>query len=296
MHRSFPKAETAAALGVRPLRWEAVAGRGYGRNTTRWRVELDGGRRAFAKVALDDVAAEWLRREHLVYSTVDAPFMPSLLGWHDDGRTLLLIEDLGDALWPPPWSRSRIDRVLQTLGTLRRTPPPAGLPSLEASRSELDGWPAVAADPRPLLGTGLCSAEWLEACLAPLAEASAAARLDGDDLLHLDVRSDNLCFVRGDVRLVDWNWACVGNGVLDVVAWLPSLRLEGGPEPWEVAGDTGGLSALIAGFFASRAGLPPPPTAPTVRDFQRRQAVVALGWAALELGLDPPDAAVGSTA
>jgi hypothetical protein len=62
---------------------------------------------------------------------------------------------------------------------------------------------------------------------------------------------------------------------------------EGGPEPWEVVADSGGLAALIAGFFASRAGLPPPPTAPTVREFQRRQAEVALPWAARELGLSP---------
>jgi hypothetical protein len=51
--------------------------------------------------------------------------------------------------------------------------------------------------------------------------------------------------------------------------------------------DSRGLAALIAGFFASRAGLPPPATAPTVREFQRRQAGIALPWAARELGLDP---------
>jgi hypothetical protein len=79
----------------------------------------------------------------------------------------------------------------------------------------------------------------------------------------------------------------VGNALLDVVAWLPSLRLEGGPEPWEVVPDSRGLAALVAGFFASRAGLPAPATAPTVREFQRRQAEIALPWAARELGLDP---------
>jgi hypothetical protein len=85
--------------------------------------------------------------------------------------------------------------------------------------------------------------------------------------------------------MVDWNVACVGNPLSDLVAWLPSLRLEGGPDPWQVVGDSQGLAPLIAGYFASRAGLPAPATAPRVRPFQRRQAEIALPWAARELGL-----------
>jgi hypothetical protein len=77
--------------------------------------------------------------------------------------------------------------------------------------------------------------------------------------------------------------------LLDVVAWLPSLRLEGGPEPWELVPDSGGLAALVVGFFAGRAGLPAPPTAPDVRRFQFRQAQVALPWVARELDLPPPE-------
>jgi len=82
------------------------------------------------------------------------------------------------------------------------------------------------------------------------------------------------------------NLACTGNGAFDVVCWLPSLHLEGGLAPWEVLPDAGDLAAVIAGFFASRAGLPPPSGAPTVREFQRAQA--CLPWAARELGLPAP--------
>jgi hypothetical protein len=276
-----------AAAGAAPLAWHPVEGGGYGRNTSRWRVELADGRRAFVKAALDDLAAGWLRQEHRVYASVAAPFMPGLIGWHDDDSTVLLIEDLGDAFWPPPWTHEQIETVLATLELVRATPPPDGLPALEDLREVLDGWPTIAADPAPFLSTGVCSAEWLEAALPRLAEASASCALTGGELLHLDVRSDNLCFRDDLVKLVDWNLACVGNGLVDVVAWLPSLRLEGGPEPWDVIADSGGLASLIAGFFAARAGLPPPPTAPTVREFQRRQAEVALPWAARELGLPP---------
>lgn len=287
MPRTFPATEVAAAVGAAPARHEPVVGGGYGTNTAKWRVELEDGRRAFVKLALDEAAAAWLRDEHRVYSAVRGTFIPDLLGWHDeDERTLLVIEDLGEAYWPPPWSPAQVDDVRAALGALHATAPPPGLPRLADLRANED-WTDVGADPAPLLSTGLCTATWLEAALPLLQEASAAAELDGDAFLHRDVRSDNLCFDGGRVLLVDWNLAAVGNPLYDVVAWLPSLHLEGGSAPWDLLPETGGLSALIAGFFASRAGLPPPPTAPTVRDFQRRQAAVALPWAARELGLPP---------
>ena len=142
--------------------------------------------------------------------------------------------------------------------------------------------------PEPLLATALCSPAWLDQALPTLVQASEQADLGGGDLLHFDVRSDNLCFVAGRALLIDWNLACSGNGRFDVAFWLPSLRLEGGPEPWEVLPDAGALAAAVAGFFAARAGLPAPSGAPTVRDFQRAQAAVALPWAARELGLPTP--------
>ena len=102
------------------------------------------------------------------------------------------------------------------------------------------------------------------------------------------MRSDNLCLVGRRAILVDWNLACRGNGRFDVAFWLPSLQLEGGPAPWEILPGAGGLAAAVAGFFSARAGLPPPAGAPTVREFQRAQAAVALSWAARELGLAIP--------
>jgi phosphotransferase family enzyme len=285
--RSFPRAEVEAALAVAATRWQPLPSGGYGTNSAHWRVELANGLSAFVKVALDDTSADWLRDEHHVYAGVRGSFMPELLGWHDEGRTVLVLEDLVDAHWPPPWREGDVEAVLETLELVAATRS-AGLPALEELRERLNGWEDVVADPEPLLSTGLASREWLTAALPRLGEAAATCDLSGDALLHLDVRSDNLCMRDGRVLLVDWNLACVGNPLLDVVAWLPSLRLEGGPDPSEVVADSHGLAALIAGFFAGRAGLPPPPTAPTVREFQLRQAQVALPWAARELDLPPP--------
>ena len=288
MPKSFPAAEVALAAGAVPVGRSEIHGGGYASNTVRWRVELDDGRAVFVKLALDDMAAGWLRDEHRLYSTLEASFLPELVGWHDDeATTFLVLEDLSDAHWPPPWLEGHIDEVLSALEALARTRAPPGLPALDDLRERLNGWELVADDPEPLLSTGLCSRAWLGAALPRLRETAATCDLSGDSLVHLDVRSDNLCLRDGGVLFVDWNLACAGNPLIDLVGWLPSLRLEGGPEPSELVPESGGLAALIAGYFASRAGLPTPPTAPRVRPFQRAQAEIALPWAVRELDLPP---------
>jgi hypothetical protein len=71
----------------------------------------------------------------------------------------------------------------------------------------------------------------------------------------------------------------------DIAASLPSLRLEGGPEPEEILTGGGGFAAALAGLLGSRVGLPPLPTAPQVCEAQRAQLEVALAWASRELDL-----------
>ena len=124
-----------------------------------------------------------------------------------------------------------------------------------------------------------------------LSAASAGAHVDGDRLLHFDVRSDNLCFRDGRAVLIDWNFACVGEPVFDVAAWLPSLHAEGGPPPEQVletSDEVAAIASLLAGYFGWRGAHPGIPQAPHVRPLQRRQASTALPWAARALGLPPP--------
>jgi hypothetical protein len=280
----------AHAAGSRPVAWESIpAGATPNR---RWVVKLARGTTAFVKAAVDGRTAEWLRDEYRVYSQVRRAFIPELIGWDDDGRLpLLVIEDLSHAFWPPPWSETTIDTVRSGLREVRNTRPPAGLPRLDEAwpRWAGPGWQAVAADPGPFLSLEMCSPAWLDAALPTLMEAAADAVLAGDALVHFDVRSDNLCISRGRAVFVDWNWASIGNPVADVVAWLPSLHAEGGPPPDELAPDGAAeLAALLAGYWAANAGLPPIPRARRVRPLQLAQLQVALPWTARCLGLPPP--------
>ena len=277
-------------LGARPISTRRVSHQGC-TPTERFVVALPDGATAFIKAAVSERTAGDLRREHFIYTQVRGPFMPQFLGWRDDGALpILLIENLEDAFWPPPWTRGHIETVQRTLSQVAATPAPPGLDSLETVRDELSGWRRVADDPRPFLSLQLCSARWLEAALPALLAASDAAVLEGDALLHIDVRSDNLCLRNEQAALIDWNHAARGNALVDVVGWLPSLHDEGGPAPDEIVGDEGAdITALLTGYFASRAGLPPVSDAPRVRPLQLRQLAVALPWAARVLSLPPPD-------
>ena len=182
---------------------------------------------------------------------------------------MLLLEDLSPAYWPPPWDGELIERVLLTLDRVAATDPPAHLPDLERQRPFLSGWRGVEADPIPFLGLELASPGWLEGALPELANGSDRAVLSGSSLVHFDVRSDNLAFLPDRTVLVDWSDPAVGNPLLDIVGWLPSLSTEGGPRPDQILGpEATELAALVAGYFAFQAGLPPPPTAPTVRAIQ----------------------------
>ena len=97
--------------------------------------------------------------------------------------------------------------------------------------------------------------------------------LSGGAFVHLDVRSDNICIADGRAKLVDWNWASVGNPRVDFAFWLASVSLEGGPSPAELMPDAGDLTgAVVSGFFAPIAGLPPPEGAPKVRSVQLAQS------------------------
>jgi hypothetical protein len=271
------------ALGSRPVRYEQRPG-GYS-TADRFAVTLADGRSVFVKSSGAENLAGWLRREHEVYAGLSGSFLPQLLGWDDDGvRPVLAIEDLSNADWTPRWDDERVAAVLAALAELAEAMPPPGTPPVRESFAELfDRWRIVEADPGPFLSVGLRDATWLDRALPEILAAVDSAPVDGDRVCHLDVRSDNLCFREGRAVLVDWNWTSLANPETDVAAWLPSLRVEGGPPPWEVLSGAGALAAWVAGVWAAVVGLPPPATAPNVRDLQRRQLAVALDWIDREL-------------
>jgi hypothetical protein len=275
--------------GGRVVRLEHVEGRGY-THAGRHRAFLDDGRTFFVKSAVDELSAGWLRVEIAVYTTLRGSFLPEFHGWAErDELPLIVLEDLGGAHWPPPWREGDVDAVMQALAEISATALPEGLervPRDELARE----WREVERDPGPFLETGFCTHAWLDENLPALRDAAERAPFEGDDLLHLDVRSDNIALRDGRALLIDWNWACAGNALLDVIAWAPSLHNEGGPAPDDFVAGPGvaELAAALAGFWAARVGLPAPRTGPRVREGQRKQLAVTLPWACRLLGIAEP--------
>jgi Phosphotransferase enzyme family len=278
----------ALAIGAAPERWTRIVGGGYS-PAEHWLVELRDGSRAFVKVGATPLVAEWLRLEHRAYREISGSFMPRLIGWSDGEVPVLLLEDLTDAAWPPPWDADMVARVLACLDRVAATDPPRWAEPIEERREIFSGWTEVEADPEPFLSLGLVSRGWLAFAQSLLVEHERPRELEGTGLLHFDVRSDNMCFTQDRAMLVDWNHVGCGNPLFDVAGWLPSLAFEGGPAPEEVSPLAGVFAPALAGYFCSRAGLPVIPDAPRVRQVQLEQAMTSLPWAARWLGLPAPD-------
>jgi hypothetical protein len=271
-----------------PVTIENVIRRGY-TPALRLRARLQDGNTVFIKCGITDLTAEWLRKEYAVYTALVAPFLCRMVAWEDDADfPFLVLEDLSEAFWPPPWTPRQIGMVRDMLARLAEFSLP-GLLSLAEDTSITNGWAEVADEPEEFLSLQIASPAWLDRALPVLLSVDGKQVLRGQSLVHSDVRSDNLCIVGDRVVLVDWNLACSGHPLADLAFWLPSLETEGGPAPETILPDGAPFAALLSGYFAARAGQPVIPDAPLVRTVQLEQLHSALPWAVRALDLPPLD-------
>lgn len=247
---------------------------------------FDDGGTAFVKCATDKRTGDWLCSEISVYQHLSGPFMSAALAWDAADPPLLVLEDLRDCVWPPPWDTGRVDAVLESLSQIHASQ--IDVPQYQDIFTHR-GWHLVAENPESFLSIGIADEAWLAKCLPTLLEAHDSVDPTGSALCHFDVRSDNICFRNGQAILIDWNNACTANPDLDIAYWLLSLRLEGGPLPQEILPDAGGLASYLTGYFASRAGLPDPPHTTLIRKLQRDHLEVGLRWTIEELRLPKPN-------
>lgn len=255
-------------------------------NACRRIVRFRDGKTAFAKCATDRRTSECLHSEISIYRQLSGDFMADVLAWDDEEPPLLIMEDLTGNAWPPPWTPARVDMVLDSLATIHGSR--ASVPEYQDVFAHR-GWHEVAAHPEAFLSIRVASESWLKTCLPALLKAHDRVEPEGKALVHLDVRSDNICFRAGRAVLIDWHNACFGNPDLDIAFWLPGLRHEGGPSPQDILANAGHLASYVTGYFASRAGLPDLPHTPLLRKLQRAQLITGLQWTVRELGLPEPD-------
>lgn len=250
----------------------------------RWIFEANG-LSFFAKVGTTTQTSKHLRREILAYDRIRGDFMPIRIASADhESAPILILEDLSDYHWPPPWRHGQVDAVLDQIANIHESS--ADLPTFGELHGQLpSSWQIVADDTRPFLSLGLVSHSWLQQSLPQLLEAESQCATEGHAVTHWDIRSNKICIRKPAIKLIDWNNACLGNPKLDLAFWLPSLANEGGPRPESVLGDEPEIAACVSGFFAARAGLREIHNAPRVRLVQRQQLGRALPWATHALDL-----------
>jgi hypothetical protein len=232
------------------------------------------------------------RREAVVSGALPAlPAFPVLLDVYDDGGWVALAFEAIEGRVPRhPWDRTELDAVVAALEEVHDALTPSPAAHLEKAQRYFQhffgGWAALATgNDTPGLDA------WCRANLGRLMELEARwpEAIDGRTLLHGDIRSDNILISPAGPVFVDWPHAAVGNPVFDLVAWTPSVVLEGGPLPEELlaahrpsrSADPDVVTVLLAavsGFFVSHSLRPPPPGLPTLRPFQTAQGEVALAW------------------
>ncbi|WP_277212463.1 aminoglycoside phosphotransferase family protein [Isoptericola croceus] len=191
-----------------------------------------------------------------------------------------------------PWVPDELDAVMTLAGRVTEHEiAPGVLPEMADELPQ--GLARRLADERP---DGLATYDpWLTENLDRLAEieTDAGAAVAGSSLAHGDLRGDNVVLTGagGTLRAVavDWPYAVRGAAFCDVVGMLPSIRLEGGPAPWEALGrhplpvgtDEDAVRAYLValtGYFVHASLQPPPRGIPHVRAFQRAQAAVCIDW------------------
>jgi Ser/Thr protein kinase RdoA (MazF antagonist) len=257
------------------------------------RLRLEDGRRAFVKAVGSEPnpdSPRFHRSEARVAAALppETP-APKFLFAHDDGDWVALVFEDVDGHEPEmPWRRDELDRVLEALTDLSQalTPAPIDAPPLTERYGELfQGWRLLAEEAPKSLD------HWAAERLDVLAELESRweKASAGETLLHADIRADNILLTDERVVFVDWPHVSLGAAWVDLLAFLPSVAMQGGPKPWELFDDhlvaraaakedVDAVLAALAGFFVQRSMLPPPPGLPTLREFQRAQGTESLAW------------------
>jgi aminoglycoside phosphotransferase (APT) family kinase protein len=257
------------------------------------RLQLEDGRSAFVKAvgsSPNPHSPSLHRREAKIAAALppEAP-TPRLRFSRDDGDWVTLVfEDVPGREPALPWRDDELRRVLDALADLSAALTPAPVdaePFAERFEAMLRGWrllgEAGASDIDPWAETRLLELAALE---AEWGEAAA-----GETLVHSDVRADNVLLTDDRVVFVDWPHASLGAPWLDLLCFLPSVAMQGGPKPWEIFDlhpvarqaqpeRVTAVLAALTGFFVYAGVQPPPPGLPTLREFQRAQGVEALAW------------------
>jgi aminoglycoside phosphotransferase (APT) family kinase protein len=248
--------------------------------------------KAFVKACARDWhldSLRFLRAEMQVVATLPPTIAPGVMGEIDETAGAALVLEAIDGHHPgSPWTTDDLHAVADTLRMLSTTPAPATLPT--AADTMVHGfsrWAEIADDAHLLAGLPDASRQWIPELLR--IEGGVHDAVDGDVVVHDDVRADNILIDEAGARLLDWPHARRGAPWIDLPCLLPSVEASGGPsceEAWPLFEEHGAPPAhdmlpVISGFASylwHAQAQPEIPELPGLRAFQRAQALPALRW------------------
>jgi aminoglycoside phosphotransferase (APT) family kinase protein len=215
---------------------------------------------------------------------------PALLGSFLTGEwAALILEDIAGQHPGKSLDNSDVIAVLDAFATFPRLSD-AALETLPLAADEFaadrESWDILERDGVPLPA-------WAEEFKQRLRAASqrVCEAVEGDYLQHFDGRADNVLIDDGGTAwIIDWPWASVGARWIDGLLYLLDARLRGERIDADEllrthplfqgvdAADFDSVLAAVTGQFFNKARLPSPPSMPTLRDFQRLEALAGMNW------------------
>jgi hypothetical protein len=277
------------------------------------RLTLSDGRVVFAKAVgskpnarSPDIHRKEARIASKLPQKVNAEY-PRLLWFYDNGDWVSLLFENIEGIQPVlPWRHDELSKVLKAITTLSDSLTPSPIETITAGelfRTSFTAWREYATKESGVAENNDLSKfkvldQWCLRNLDRLADLEnrweKAAK--GNTLLHADIRADNILLRDdGGVVFVDWPWACTGARWMDLLFFLPSVAMQGGPKPWKIfdshplgmEAEYDGTSSVLAGLtglFISLGNKLPEPGLPNLREFQLGQASTALEWLKVRTG------------
>jgi phosphotransferase family enzyme len=212
-------------------------------NAHRGIITLPSGEKVFVKIGVDDTTKEWVQREIETYQVLEScgyKYAPLMLASNPE-KTAFAIQALPTDEhwdWTTKWSDERLTATIEAMDALAGvtlSPLQREFFATAIINETQDGWRQLVAnaDSRRILDEKLRAADREDIVgtldLEAEAEQSRTFIFTQDTLVHSDVRADNCAWnpQKNQVRLVDWNWAQLGDERIDTNALLVSVQKAG---------------------------------------------------------------------
>lgn len=229
-------------------------------------LKLPSGEILFVKIAEDDDTKKWIHKEAEVYKILNREnyaYSPKLLA-HSSDKTAIAVEYLQNHQFDHRWSETMLQEVMDARISLQKLKPHFegnDAYNLHSVVSVKSYWPNLLDEDTRSRVNKLLHSIGSELIIGlKMVEQFAEEMNDWkpreDTLVHQDIRADNFGYDPAGKKgkLVDWNWLCIGDNLMDVTPMFVSMRKHSNLDPYVLYPDMYSRTSLlyIAGYWLWR--------------------------------------------